>query len=498
MTRSGKTMQLLVLALVVGLFLVHALYFRALFLGNCIDDAYISFRYADNLAAGNGLVFNPGERVEGYSNFLWTLALTPFARSGDLTLTAQALGIVFSIATLLLLVWSLRNIFQLLNPVMLSFAALVVATSGYFAGWAVGGLEGPLHGLLLLAAWAFYPHDTTPAPKWQLVSALCFSALVLSRPEGIFLALGAMLFHLGLARLRKERLLSKQALFFPAVIGISLLVYEGWRFAYFGPSLFPNSVTAKIGGGLLQFERGLHHVLENFCLPYLPLVLIPLVLLRWNWRRVHTVLGLGLLGGYLAFIACAGGDWSWGRFLGPLLPLGAALTLTSLAGTPWLVTQMNRRGLRYTAIVTGLLFVVVSFQITSINREMQHRRTYAPLDAERIALGKWLAEEAAADTVIAVYAAGQIPYYSGLYTHDMLGLTDRHIAAEKIDSMGSGGAGHEKYNAAYTLETIRPGIIIGGRFLAGIREHPLFINDYVDIPRWRANNVRIHRHLLGR
>src|SRR5688500_13130256 len=34
------------------------------------DDAYISYRYAHNLLAGLGLVFNAGERVEGYTNFL--------------------------------------------------------------------------------------------------------------------------------------------------------------------------------------------------------------------------------------------------------------------------------------------------------------------------------------------------------------------------------------------------------------------------------------------
>ena len=39
------------------------------------DDAFISFRYARNLLEGHGLVFNPGERVEGYSNFLWVLEL---------------------------------------------------------------------------------------------------------------------------------------------------------------------------------------------------------------------------------------------------------------------------------------------------------------------------------------------------------------------------------------------------------------------------------------
>ena len=39
------------------------------------DDAFISFRYARNLVRGHGLVFNPGEAVEGYTNFLWTLGL---------------------------------------------------------------------------------------------------------------------------------------------------------------------------------------------------------------------------------------------------------------------------------------------------------------------------------------------------------------------------------------------------------------------------------------
>ncbi len=39
------------------------------------DDAYISYRYARNVEAGNGPVFNVGDRVEGYSNFLWVLLL---------------------------------------------------------------------------------------------------------------------------------------------------------------------------------------------------------------------------------------------------------------------------------------------------------------------------------------------------------------------------------------------------------------------------------------
>jgi len=54
------------------LLVIHGLTF-----GFVVDDAFISFRYAQNLLDGHGLVFNPGEQVEGYSNLLWIL-LTSF------------------------------------------------------------------------------------------------------------------------------------------------------------------------------------------------------------------------------------------------------------------------------------------------------------------------------------------------------------------------------------------------------------------------------------
>src|SRR5262249_36786064 len=46
------------------------------------DDAFISFVYSRNLAKHGQLVFNLGERVEGYTNFLWTLILTGFLKIG--------------------------------------------------------------------------------------------------------------------------------------------------------------------------------------------------------------------------------------------------------------------------------------------------------------------------------------------------------------------------------------------------------------------------------
>src|SRR5260221_640790 len=68
------------------------------------DDAYISFRYADNLVHGLGLVFNAGERVEGYSNFLWTLGIALGIRLGvGPEPWTVAWGVFFFAATIALL-----------------------------------------------------------------------------------------------------------------------------------------------------------------------------------------------------------------------------------------------------------------------------------------------------------------------------------------------------------------------------------------------------------
>src|SRR5207245_1217429 len=67
-------------------------------------DAWISFRYARNLLAGHGLVFNPGDAVEGYSNLLWVLlSATGMAAGLDPLLWARILGFLSAAATALLL-----------------------------------------------------------------------------------------------------------------------------------------------------------------------------------------------------------------------------------------------------------------------------------------------------------------------------------------------------------------------------------------------------------
>jgi hypothetical protein len=66
------------------------------------EDAYITFRYSKNFAEGTGPVFNPGERVEGYSNPVWMAGIAGASLPGlDMAFFSRMAGALFSSLTLL-------------------------------------------------------------------------------------------------------------------------------------------------------------------------------------------------------------------------------------------------------------------------------------------------------------------------------------------------------------------------------------------------------------
>ena len=91
------------------------------------DDAFISFRYAENLAQGNGLVFNVGERVEGFTNLSWTLLFAPIMSLGGEPVMASVFLGWIGVATL-------------------------VALTGWFAQKHVGGVGAVAAGFVALDA----------------------------------------------------------------------------------------------------------------------------------------------------------------------------------------------------------------------------------------------------------------------------------------------------------------------------------------------------------
>src|SRR5262249_46303235 len=147
-----------------------------------IDDAFISFRYARNLALGRGLVYNVGERVEGYTNFLWTLMMSGAIRLGlDPGVTSQVLGVLAALATLAVLErWALDHGAPAWSALR---APGMLAVNASFAAWSTGGLETRFFTFLVVAA-AWRLHREIHAPHGIPWSALLFALACLTRPEG--------------------------------------------------------------------------------------------------------------------------------------------------------------------------------------------------------------------------------------------------------------------------------------------------------------------------
>src|SRR5262249_56971980 len=119
------------IALVTALAIVGIVYLHFI-----CDDAFISFRYADNLVHGRGLVFNPGERVEGYTNFLWLMAAAGMIAIGvPPEIGTLWLGGACALATLILTMAHLARAGR--NPV---WVGLLLARSPAFAPWATARL----------------------------------------------------------------------------------------------------------------------------------------------------------------------------------------------------------------------------------------------------------------------------------------------------------------------------------------------------------------------
>jgi len=193
-----------------------------------IDDAYITFRYARNLAQGAGFVYNEGERVLGTSTPLLTVLLALADRLG-LGILAAAFGIgVLCDTVAVFVLWCLGR-FLSANRVGLG-AASVYAVSPFSVIAAVSGMETSLYTLSLLLTFSLF--IGTKRSWWVIPAAMA----TLIRPEGGLVLIAAFV---------ASALNNRRMPWCELAIGIAL-VFPWFLFAtlYFG-SPIPNTVVAK-------------------------------------------------------------------------------------------------------------------------------------------------------------------------------------------------------------------------------------------------------------
>lgn len=449
--RAAPWAALLLLALVL---LAHVLSYWVL-----VDDAFIAFRYAENLSRGLGLVFNEGERVEGYTDFLWVMLLAGAHTLGASTPeTARVLGAVFAIATLPVVYHAGRRYLGLGEWVALLPCGIVVA-SAPVAMWSGGGLETSLYMLLFTLALGAMLRDLR-ADSAVPVSGLVFGLATLTRPEA------AGLFAVGWAYALVFRLTGLRTLLGTAVgFGIVFVPHFVFRLLYYG-YLLPNTFYAKTSASGALVQDGLQYLGEFlWCHGVWALPALAGLALGGRFReRMVRLLPIALLGAAACYIVVVGGDiYPFSRFCAPYLPW-LALLLCAGAQRLGAVVERRRLGAASSASVSPVLVIVIAVSVmvpAKLWPDARYRREILEYGESTQGLrdyGLWLRQHRPPDTTIAISSLGRVPYYSGLETIDMLGLADTHIAHREME-LAPGFLGHQKYDSEYILSR-SPDIVV--------------------------------------
>ncbi len=249
-----------------------------------VDDAYITFRYARNLAEGEGFVYNPDEHVLGTTTPLYTFLLaglslaTGWRDYPTLAMVTNALAGAAAVVLLYLLGHRLSG-----QRTVGAAAALLWALAPFSVTFAIGGMETDLTIALILAA--FLSH-LARQPLW---TTLCAALAFLARPDTL-IATAPLFLDLWFVRRRPP--------WREAALGLALLA--PW-FLYatltFGSPL-PASIAAKSITYLLPPTAALIRLLQHYATPFFEAKLLPplgVVLV------LAIYVGLSTLGGWTAF-----------------------------------------------------------------------------------------------------------------------------------------------------------------------------------------------------
>ena len=184
-----------------GLLILVGVLFMAIFVGNCLsfwpyinDDAYITFRYSRNLVQGRGPVYNPGEHVEGYTNFLWMImssVLLIFINNDSIAMWAKLCGFICSLGSIWLIYQLSLKLYRKAReqgdkqrPIALSFiGVLFLALSPDFACSSVNTLETALFSFLLILG-LYRELGSYLEGKPPRFNGILFALAAITRPEG--------------------------------------------------------------------------------------------------------------------------------------------------------------------------------------------------------------------------------------------------------------------------------------------------------------------------
>jgi len=424
--------------LAAGWALVVALLLVVVFRGHGFDDPYITYRYAANLAAGEGFVYNPGERVLSTTAPLYGLLLAPAAAAGlDLPLVSNALGCL-SLGAGALAFWWLGRLAAL--PIAGGVAALLYPLSPQL----VFTLGAETSFFIALALWGFVA-IVARRPVW---AGLLMAGASLARADA---ALAAAVGALGVVLAGGWRAMQRYA----AVYLLAMTPFLAVAWAYFGAPL-PATLGAKRSQahipGSRSYASGLLGLVTGLAGQPLfwPLFgLAPLGLVAGLRRRGPLLLPLawGLLHA-AAYSLLGVTAYFW--YYGPaVVALVAAAALGAAVLAEWLRALAGAR--LGTVALAALVGAVLVGQVLALG-------AIAARPDARLALyreaGRWLATNTAPGARVGALEVGVIGYYSGRPMVDFAGLIQPELA-QVFRAGGDYGVA-----ARQAIATLRPAYLV--------------------------------------
>lgn len=426
------------------------------------DDSLIVARYAERLIEGHGLTWTDGERVEGYSNLLWTVCVAAIGSLGiDVLDAARLLGVTCT-ATVFVALGRAHAPQSLADVLPSTLAALMFAVAGPVGVWAIGGLEQSMVAALL--AWALvavYPiiDGTDASRRRALLVGLPLGLLCWTRPDAplftaVFAGVTVLLFELR----RPGWVL---ALSMTALPVLAVVMQLSFRLLYYGDWLpNPAYIKAHVGDRL---GEGVEYIVGawQWMVPALVLVGLSLaVSFVGKHQRGRSILLLCCFVAWAGYLVAIGGDIFAGRR--HWVPLWLLLSFMLAPGLDWVI----RRKRLWLTLVVALGSLAAIGWLADLQREDPkiHQAKRQTWQWEGEVLARVLGEGFRAEQpLLAVTAAGTLPYFSKLPSLDMLGLNDRHIARQQPEQPGD--LAHDHADGSYVLDR-EPDLIV---FSLGIK-----------------------------
>ncbi len=469
MKRHVVILLLIVFALAIALFALNRTPYA-------IDDAWITYRYAENLADGLGFVYNSGERVMGTSTPLYTMVLAIARLLGaPVPMVSQAIGLVAMLG-------AVAGVFLLGRLIHSDAVGLLAA--GFLVSMQIFhrpmtyGMETPLY--VCLIVFSFYAYATNRQFLSTILAALC----LLLRLDGAIVAVALFGTHV---------LLQREIPWKPAALYVALTApWFVFSYLYFG-SLLPNSLAAK--------QAHTHHHL----LLWMP---------EWLLTQSYTV--IALLGAAISF----SNSRVWQRIL-PMVVWAAgyavAYTFSSLQGYEWYRTPLSVPLAIFAAVgvvhatmklIGDLVYQVLTFTVVSVFLLLPDGyRTWTRLrgnlglievEAVRYEAAHWLKDHLPKDAVIAVGGIGHVGYFTRNYILDAMGLVSPQVITTEGELENPNHVPFPRF-LPLIVEKYKPEYVFDGFWLTPGTELPEFMQkNYYVVRTWETSDPGLPKFLLLR